>query len=118
MDNPFERFDLDPAAGIEAITERLKELAEDARDDAERESIRRAWEELTLHPARRLHAAYHAHPESRRPLSGPPPPPRWRVVAVDLDLRDLAARPSAVRALGLRLEDDESAPPLDDDPFL
>ena len=56
-DNPFERYGLDPREGVVAITQRLKELAEDATDDAERERIRAAWEELTLHPARRLRAA-------------------------------------------------------------
>jgi hypothetical protein len=100
-ENPFERYGLDPREGIVAITQRLKELAEDATDDAERERIRAAWEELTLHPARRLRAALHAHPETRAPLGAPPPLPRLRPAApLDFELRDLAARPSAVAALG------------------
>ena len=44
-DNPFERYGLDPRDGIVAITQRLKELAEDATDPAERERIRAAWTE-------------------------------------------------------------------------
>jgi hypothetical protein len=124
-DNPFERYGLDPRDGVVAITARLKELAEDAKDDAERERIRAAWEELTLHPARRLRAALDAHPETRAPLGMPPPLPRLRVPAPELELRDLAARPSALAALPPSLRVSEpgvaggiEAPPLDDDPNL
>lgn len=127
MDNPFERYDLDPREGIGAITQRLKELAEDAKTDEERERIRAAWEELTLHPARRLRAALHALPETRAPLGGPPPLPRLRVAPTELELADLAAPPSvtaaisgALRAAGLEAEGasahDVGAPSLDDDP--
>ncbi len=126
-DNPFERYDLDPREGIVAITQRLKELAEDAKDAAERDRIRAAWEELTLHPARRLRAALDAHPETRQPLGQPPPLPRIRITPTELELRDLAARPSAVAALAYALHafgasgahDDKAAgaaPSFDDDP--
>jgi hypothetical protein len=127
-DNPFERYGLDPREGIVAITQRLKELAEDAKDDAERERIRAAWEELTLHPARRLRAALDAHPETRAPLAGAPPLPRLRIAPAPLELRDLAARPSALAALppslaracgggaGGAADADDEAPSLDDDP--
>lgn len=121
-DNPFERYDLDPREGIVAITQRLKELAEDAKDEAERDRIRAAWEELTLHPARRLRAALDAHPETRAPIGAPPPLPRLRIAPTELELRDLAARPSAVAALPPELDDPEAdtaaaaAPRLDDDP--
>ena len=119
-DNPFERYGLDPRDGIVAITQRLKELAEDATDPAERERIRAAWEELTLHPARRLRAALEAHPETRAPLGSPPPLPRVRASAQhELELRDLAARPSAVAALPASvtaLPPEVVAPPLEDDP--
>ena len=47
--NPYERYDIDPLGGPAAITERMRELAEDATDEAERKAIRAAWEELTLH---------------------------------------------------------------------
>ena len=125
-DNPFERYDLDPREGIVAITQRLKELAEDAKDDAERDRIRAAWEELTLHPARRLRAALDAHPETRAPLGSPPSLPRLRVSPTELELRDLAARPSTVAALpasmttsaGPASPSDVEAPPLDDAPYL
>jgi hypothetical protein len=129
VDNPFERYDLDPHAGIVAITQRLKELAEDAKDEAERERIRAAWEELTLHPARRLRAALFAHPETRRPLGSPPTLPRMRATRVELGLRDLAARPSVLAALGHRgapdapdapdaPADEPAAPPFADDPLV
>ena len=126
-ENPFERYDLDPREGIVAITQRLKELAEDAKDDAERDRIRAAWEELTLHPARRLRAALNAHPETRAPLGSPPPLPRLRISPTELELRDLAARPSALAALPASIATNEArsasvfdvdAPPLDDDPLL
>lgn len=123
-DNPFERYGLDPRDGIVVITQRLKELAEDATDPAERERIRAAWEELTLHPARRLRAALEAHPETRAPLGSPPPLPRMRANAqqgTELELRDLAARPSAVSALPpsvATVGPEAAAPPLDDDPLL
>ena len=120
MDNPFERYDLDPRDGIAAITQRLKELAEDAKDDAERERIRAAWEELTLHPARRLRAALFAHPDTRRPLGSPPPLPRLRSAAAPLTLRELAARPSVLAALpdAVAIGADEPTPSLEDDPLL
>lgn len=119
MDNPFERYDLDPREGIAAITARLKELAEDARDEAERARIRAAWEELTLHPARRLRAALFAHPETRGPLGTPPPLPRRRPAsAAALELRDLAARPSVLEALGAAAPADDDVPSLEDDPVL
>ena len=127
-DNPFERYGLDPREGIVAITQRLKELAEDTTDSAERERIRAAWEELTLHPARRLRAALNAHPETRAPLGSPPTLPRVRVVPTELELRDLAARPSTVAALPAEIAQAGeaetgastgagNAPALDEDPL-
>jgi hypothetical protein len=120
MDNPFERFDLDPHEGISAITQRLKELAEDAKDDAERERIRAAWEELTLHPRRRLRAALFAHPETRKPLGSPPPLPRVVASPSELGLREIAARPSVLGALPRHAATSPAgeAPALDTDPIL
>jgi hypothetical protein len=115
VDNPFERYDLDPHDGIEAITARLSELAEDAKDDAERERIRAAWEELTLHPARRLRAALLAHPETRPALGNPPLALRARHESFTLTLADLAERP---RVLPHATDDVPFAPPLADDPVL
>lgn len=122
-DNPFERYDLDPREGVTAITQRLKELIEDAPDEKTRDAIRKAWEELTLHPARRLRAALHAHPETRPALGQPPALPRLRVSTTELTLEDLAARPSALAVLPESLvpqvlRDAPKAPPLDDDPLL
>lgn len=120
MANPFEEFDLDPREGISAITQRLKELAEDATDERERERIRAAWEELTLHPGRRLRAALGAHPDSRAALGSPPALPRPRVTATELGLRDLAARPSVSASVPSEVRrlagDEDAAPSLDDDP--
>ena len=116
MDNPFERYDLDPRDGIAAITQRLKELAEDAKDDAEREKIRAAWEELTLHPRRRLRAALDAHPETRPPLGSPPMAGRMRGGRAEIGLRDLAARPNLRAVVGDLTE--EPGPNLEDDPLL
>jgi hypothetical protein len=122
LDNPFEKYDLDPREGIGAITQRLRELAEEAKTDEERERIRAAWEELTLHPARRLRAALNAVPETRAALGSPPPLPRLRVAKAELELRDLAARPSVSAAVSSLPEagkggaEDEAAPSLDDDP--
>ena len=126
-ENAFERYGLDPREGVVAITQRLKELAEDAKTDAERDQIRAAWEELTLHPARRLRAALNAHPETRAPLGSPPALPRLRMSTTELELRDLAARPSALAALPVSIapaelrsasSGDVLAPSLDDDPHL
>jgi len=62
--NPFEAYGIDPRDGPQAITERFRELLEDAKTDEERETLRAAWEELTLHPMRRVRAAFGAHPRS------------------------------------------------------
>jgi hypothetical protein len=132
VDNPFERYDLDPRDGIAAITARLKELAEDAKDDAERERIRAAWEELTLHPARRLRAALFAHPETRLGLGTPPIVARRTArgaggargtLETIASFEALAPWPSLVVALGVDIGSPRrahlgDAPPLDDDPCL
>lgn len=117
--NPFERYDIDPMQGTAAITERLRELAEDA-DEAERDALRAVWEDLTMHPRRRLAVALEAFPEtrvplSRRPLAGAPPdePP------TALELRDLVVIPRVARALDTLSEG--ATPllaPLEADPFI
>ncbi len=110
MQNPFERYDLDPREGVQAITERLRELAEETSDPAEREALRAAWEELTMHPQRRLRAALFAHPDTRAPLGAPPSTPRVRgEERAPPTLFELAARPSVRAALG-----GEATPPLRD----
>jgi hypothetical protein len=71
-ENPFDRYDLDPSSGPQAITERFRELVADAKDEPSREALRAAWDELTLHPEGRVRAAFFAHPETRPPLGEPP----------------------------------------------
>jgi hypothetical protein len=99
VENPFEAFDLDPLAGPEAITDRLRELAEEASTE-ERARIREAWQALTLHPLRRLQAALGAHPETRALLGAPPAPPRWEAALGEVTLLDLLILPSVEAALG------------------
>jgi hypothetical protein len=100
--NPFERFDIDPRQGTRAITERMRELAEEADTEEERAELRTTWEELTVHPARRLRAAFGAHPESRPSIGAPPPTGGAGAGPVDPDLTlsELSVRPSVARALG------------------
>ncbi|MRG96613.1 hypothetical protein [Polyangium spumosum] len=125
-ENPFERFDLDPREGPHGITERLRELAEDA-DEATRAEIRAAWEELTMHPLRRLQAAVGARP--RHPAldrTGPEKaPPRLRKAPAEepTSLADLAPRPSVASALVSFLgrgaeKAPRTLPSLEDDPVL
>jgi hypothetical protein len=120
--NPFERFDLDPREGSRAITERLRELAEDA-GEAERAAIRAAWEELTLHPLRRLRAALGAHPRheasslwspDRAPFVGRRPAARE-----PLTLGELCPRPLVASALPAPTAHAAAEPPpLAEDPIL
>lgn len=95
----FERYDIDPRGGPRAITERLRELAQDAVDADARREIRAAWEALTRHPRDRLEAALDSHPETREALGPPPPPPRPEPER-PLDLADLVATPRIAAALG------------------
>jgi len=112
-DNPFERWGIDPTQGPAAITERLRALVQEAPDEETCRAIRAAWEELTMHPARRFRAATGAHPDSHGSAHEPPPPPPPRPVAPPaIGLSDLAMRPSIVDAL--RLEEVARAEPLPD----
>lgn len=120
--NPFEEFDLDPLAGPEAITDRLRELAADTADPTARARIREAWQELTLHPLRRLQAALAAHPETREPLGRPAPAlpavsPAERLDPARVTLDDLLVLPSVSAALG-GADAPDTPPPLDPDPML
>ena len=117
-DNPFERWDLDPFEGPEGITEKLRELVEDA-DPETTEALRADWEALTLHPRRRVELALQAHPETRPPLGRPPRPSRRRTGDTTLDLVDLVALPTVASALGAPI-DPHRLPDLslDDDPIL
>jgi hypothetical protein len=115
-DNPYERYDLDPAAGPKAITARLRELAEETEDDLERARIRDAWEALTMHPMRRLDLALQAHPETRAAVGRPPRPLRWGP-ADPVTLDELVPLPSLAAIVGT--EDVALGDlPLDADPIL
>ncbi len=70
-ESPYDRYDLDPSAGPEAITERFRELMAEA-PDSQRDALRAAWERLTLHPEARVRAAFFTHPETRPPLGEAP----------------------------------------------
>ena len=116
--NPFEKWDLDPFEGPEGITEKLRELVEDA-DPATTDELRADWEALTLHPRRRVELALQAHPETRPPLGRKPRPARRRRAKVELELIDLVALPTVASALGDPI-DPHRLPdlPLDEDPIL
>jgi hypothetical protein len=123
--NPFEEFDLDPSDGIAKITQRLKALAEEAADEAERERIRAAWEALVRHPRGRLRAAFFAHPETRTALGSPPSRARSRGGRSAPAPRDLVVRPRVLRALAedvgagsAEIPSAEVDVSLDDDPEL
>lgn len=73
--NPFDRFDLDPSSDLAAITDALRERAEETTSDTERAEIRAAWESLTLHADTRLGLALTAVPETRAPVGTPPRTP-------------------------------------------
>lgn len=116
--NPFERYDLDPTEGVDAITERLRARIEDARSDSEKAEIRQAWEELTLHPARRVRAAFGAHPATpNKPHRKPPAPGLVRPKTQPLTVNDLVLRPDIRKTLELT-EVDLKEPPLEYDSYL
>lgn len=119
--NPFERWGIDPQKGPAAITERMRELIEEAPDEETRRAIRAAWEELTVHPARRFRAALGAHPDSHGLLGATPPRPlRRRPKKPELGPAELLLRPSLLDALDLEAEAHAALPepPLDADPGL
>lgn len=119
MDNPFDRYGLDPRSGIEAITQRLKELAEEAATDAEREELRHAWETLTLHPRERLRSALFAYPGGDDSSPGMPPPRRRNVGHGPMTASDLLPR-ALVSPLvgGVTSGAGDVVPSLDTDPIL
>ena len=119
--NLFDRWDLDPSSGPQAITEQLRDLLEEA-DPPTAVELRRAWEELTMHPKRRIAEALGTFPETRPPIGRPPQPLRappretsgedTRIVhapvAAALRPPGGGVAPRTVRAL----------PPLEHDPLL
>lgn len=61
-DNPFRRYGLDVTQDLASITERLRQLADDAVDPEERRAIREAWEQLTRSPVVRFELALDVSP--------------------------------------------------------
>lgn len=118
-DNLFERYDLDPREGPEAITARMRELIQEVPEE-ERERLRTDWEALTLHPRDRLQHALSAFPETRPPLGTPPPRTRRRRREPALELSDVLVIPSVAEAVGAEGpgEAPDPLPPLADDPIL
>ncbi len=125
-ENPFERFDLDPKEGSRGITERLRELAEEA-GETERAAIREAWEELTLHPLRRLRAALTAFPvheeassstAAAAPLGARRPARREPLTLAELAPRPLVAFPLRSALVVPPQAKTSKAETLDDDPVL
>jgi hypothetical protein len=117
MSNPFERYDIDPSAGPDAITARMRELIEQADED-ERQQLRADWEALTLHPRRRLELALAAFPQTRAPARRPTRPPASAPLR-ELTMADLCWLPSVAEALDLETTKLPSAlPTIEDDPIL
>ncbi|HHH29815.1 MAG TPA: hypothetical protein ENK57_15925 [Polyangiaceae bacterium] len=122
-DNPFERYGIDPTAGPTAITERMRELADELEargaDEEAKQALRADWEDLTLHPRKRLELALAAFPETR-----PKPEPPARRLAPKraqppLEAIDLCWLPSVAEALDLEPPElPKALPTLDDDPIL
>jgi hypothetical protein len=115
-ENLFDRFDLDPSAPPQALTERMRELVDQA-DPGQQEAIRNAWEQLTLHPRRRILEALSTHPETRPPLGLPPLPPRSGAVGPGEEADRVAHAPVAA-ALGPPPPLPPALPALEADPLL
>ena len=63
--NPFDALGLPTDADPQDLTLRLRERIEDAKSEQERTRLRTAWEELTLHPERRVELAIRAFPTGK-----------------------------------------------------
>lgn len=63
MTSIFDRFDLDPAADAEQLTEHFRGLVESTTDDDRRRALREAWETLARDPKTRLEHALRSFPE-------------------------------------------------------
>jgi hypothetical protein len=114
--NPFDELGLSPTASVDEITAELRERAEDASEE-ERKALRRAWEELTMHPRSRLVLALTTFPDAG---DRPPRPPPLRAAPsaarVAPTLLDLAPRPSVEAALSSRRGEPRAAlPPIHED---
>jgi hypothetical protein len=121
-DNPFDRYDIDPFAGPEAITERFRELIEDA-DEAAKDELRAVWEKLITHVRTRLRHALLAFPSAQSPAASVAGSVATRPSPADeppLSLADVVLLPSIVSLL--EQDADEQIPavlsPIGDDPNL
>lgn len=120
--NPFERYELDPREGPVGITEQLRDLAEDAADEATRDEIRAAWEALTRDPNERIVWALRAHPRvgpiGAAPLERPRPR-RTKPAQAAPTPADYISPPSVEAALSTAPSDIASLDlPMDEDPVL
>lgn len=119
--NPFERYEIDPMLGPAAITERMRELTEEA-DETTRDELRAVWEELTMHPRRRLAIALDAFPETRAPLGGGDSGarPAYPPLDTSVSLREIAVIPRVgdVLTTGADITPTELLPAIESDPFL
>lgn len=120
----FDEYGIDPHAGLDAITERFRELMEDARDEEARDALRKAWETLTLHPVDRWRAALQTHPETPAPPAQPSrSEQRPPLVAADFErhpptFADLVAGPRVSFAFAMLDATPPAEPRLLDDPTL
>lgn len=122
-ENPFDRYGIDPREGPEGITERMRELIEDAPDEATRDAVRAAWEALTRDPRGRAHWALRTHPRSTRSVPRRPVRQRATGVGATPEPRDYVGAPSLEATLdtllgGPRQVRADMDPPLDEDPVL
>ena len=122
-DNPFERYGIDPTAGPGAITERMRELVEELEhagaDDEDKQALRADWEDLTLHPRRRLELALAAFPQTRPALEPPGRAVRRAAPEPPIEPHDLCWVPSVADALDLGAPKlPKALPTLQDDPIL
>lgn len=115
-DNLFDQWDLDPSQGPQSITERLRERMEDA-DPQVAVQLRRAWEELTMHPKRRIAEALSTFPETRPPVGRPPPVRRALAGRAPTEDARVVHAPVAA-ALGSAPHAVPALPPLEHDPLL
>lgn len=111
--NAFDVFDLDPSSTVAELTAILRERTELASTE-HRALLRDAWEELTLHPERRLLLALTAFPETREMLA--PMPAVARVASITeapLDLLDFIDPLNLEAALWPQAADEQElfAPP-------
>jgi hypothetical protein len=97
-DNPVVRYGLDPRSTLAELTERLRELAEEA-DEPERAALRAAWQSLAQSPARRFVLALDAGPFAP-PIARPPPLAPRASPAFEPTLADLLAPAALAPRLG------------------